>query len=356
MKAAVLWERRSPLVIEEVEIADPAPGEARVRILASGVCHSDLHHIQRDTYLVLPAVLGHEGAGVVEAVGPGVTRVKPGDRVIIAFGSKCGECYFCLRGLDHLCERPLPAHVRLRKGEQPLTPLLGVGSFAEYANVDATNLVPIPDEMPIDRAALIACGVTTGIGAATKTVKVEPGSSVAVIGIGGVGLNVVQGAWLAGAARIIAIDTLDYKLELARRFGATHVVNAQQEDPIEAVRRYTGGRGADYAFEVVGFSKTIEQAYEMVRRGGVAVVVGFGADDDFVRLPASLMRSGKSLVGCFYGSVQPHVDIPRYVDLYLAGRIKLDELISRRYRLEEINQAFDALRAGEVARSVIVFE
>lgn len=356
MKAAVLWERRSPLVIEEVEIADPAPGEARVRILASGVCHSDLHHIQRDTYLVLPAVLGHEGAGVVEAVGPGVTQVKPGDRVIIAFGSKCGECYFCRRGLDHLCEKPLPTNVRLRKGEQPLTPLLGVGSFAEYANVDATNLVPIPDEMPIDRAALIACGVTTGIGAATKTVKVEPGSSVAVIGIGGVGLNVVQGAWLAGAARIIAIDMLDHKLELARRFGATHVVNAQREDPIEAVRRYTGGRGADYAFEVVGYSKTIEQAYAMVRRGGTAVVVGFGADDDFVHLPASLMRDGKSLVGCFYGSVQPHVDIPRYVDLYLAGRVKLDELISRRYRLEEINQAFDALRAGEVARSVIVFE
>ncbi len=356
MKAAVLWERRSPLVIEEVEIADPAPGEARVRILASGVCHSDLHHIQRDTYLVLPAVLGHEGAGIVEAVGPGVTRVKPGDRVIIAFGPKCGTCYFCLRGLDHLCEKPLPTNIRLRKGDQPLTPLLGVGSFAEYVNVEATNLVPIPDEMPIDRAALIACGVTTGIGATTKTVKVEPGSSVAVIGIGGVGLNVVQGARLAGAARIIAIDMLDHKLELARQFGATHVINAQREEPIETVRRYTGGRGADYAFEVVGSSKTIEQAYEMVRRGGTAVVVGFGEDTDLVHLPASLIRGAKSLVGCFYGSVQPHVDFPRYIDLYLAGRIKLDELISRRYRLEEINHAFDALRAGEVARSVIVFE
>ncbi|MDI3341895.1 MAG: Zn-dependent alcohol dehydrogenase [Sphaerobacter sp.] len=357
IKAAVLWERRTPLRVEDVDIADPAPGEARVKILASGVCHSDLHHIRRETAFVPPLVLGHEGAGVVESVGEGVTRVRPGDRVIIAFGQKCGECYFCLRGQHHLCAAPGPSTVRLRHGDQALTPLLAVGSFAEYANIDARNLVPIPDEMPLDRAALIACGVTTGLGAVIKTARVEPGASVAVIGIGGVGLNVVQGAALAGAARIIAVDLVDRKLELARAFGATHTVNAGREDPVAAVQRLTGGWGADYAFEVIGHPATIRQAYDMVRKGGTAVVVGLADVADEVAIPAAdLMRSGKTLVGCFYGSVSPYVDIPRYVDLYLNQRIKLDELISRRFALDEINEAFRAMDAGEVARGVVVFE
>lgn len=357
IQAAVLWERRTPLAIETVEIADPAPGEARVKILASGVCHSDLHHIRRETAYVPPLVLGHEGAGVVESVGPGVTRVAPGDRVIIAFGQKCGECYFCVRGEHHLCAAPVPTNVRLRQGERVLTPLLGVGSFAEYANVDARNLVPIPDEMPIDRAALIACGVTTGVGAVVKTARVTPGSNVAVIGIGGVGLNVVQGAALAGAARVIAIDLVDHKLDLARQFGATHTINASREDPIEAVRRLTGGWGADYAFEVIGLPQTVRQAYDMIRKGGTAVVVGLADSADEVGIPpADMMRSGKTLQGCFYGSVSPYEDIPRYVDLYLNQRIKLDELISRRFALDEINEAFRMMEAGEVARGVIMFD
>ncbi|ACZ40785.1 Zn-dependent alcohol dehydrogenase [Sphaerobacter thermophilus] len=357
IKAAVLWERRTPLRVEDVEIADPAPGEARVKILASGVCHSDLHHIRRETAFVPPLVLGHEGAGVVESVGEGVTRVQPGDRVIIAFGQKCGTCYFCLRGEHHLCAAPGPSNVRLRHGDQVLTPLLAVGSFAEYANVDARNLVKIPDEMPIDRAALIACGVTTGLGAVIKTARVEPGSNVAVIGVGGVGLNVVQGAALAGATRVIAIDLVDRKLEMAREFGATHTINPNREDPIEAVRSLTGGWGVDYAFEVIGHPATIRQAYDMTRKGGKAVVVGLADGADEVSIPAQdLMRSGKSLVGCFYGSVSPYQDIPRYVDLYLNRRIKLDELISRRFALDEINEAIRALDAGEVARGVIVFE
>lgn len=356
MKAAVLWQRRTPLAIEEVEIAEPAAGEARVKILASGVCHSDLNHIQRETAFLPPLVLGHEGAGVVEAVGPGVTRVKPGDRVIIAFGPKCGECYFCLRGMPHLCAAPYSDTVRLRKGDTVLTPFIGVGSFAEYANVDARNLVTIPDEMPIDRAALIACGVTTGIGAVIKTAKVEPGSNVAIIGIGGVGLNVLQGAVLAGANRIIAVDVFDRKLEMARHFGATHVVNARREDPVEAIRRLTGGWGADYAFEVIGNPTTIKQAWEAVRKGGTAVVVGLAADTDEITLsPASVMRNAKTLMGCYYGSVRPQEDFPTYVDLYLNKRINLDDLISRRFSLEEINDAFAAMEAGEVARGVIMF-
>ncbi|HUZ01509.1 MAG TPA: Zn-dependent alcohol dehydrogenase [Thermomicrobiaceae bacterium] len=357
MKAAVLWERRTPLVIEDVELADPIRGEARVKIQASGVCHSDLHHIKRETAFLPPIVLGHEAAGVVEAVGPGVERVKPGDRVIIAFGSKCGECYFCLRGQHHLCTAPYPDNPRIRKGDQVLTAFIGVGGFAEYANVDVKNLIRIPDEMPIDRAALIACGVTTGVGAVIKTARVEPGANVVVIGLGGVGLNVVQGAQLAGAARVIAVDVRDGKLELAREFGATHGVNAAREDPVEAVRRLTGGMGADYAFEVIGNAKTIRQAYESVRKGGSAVVVGLAAQDEDISIPAdSLVRTGKSLVGCFYGSVNPYEDIPKYVDLYLNRRLKLDELISRRFALDEINEAFAAMEAGEVARGVIMFD
>jgi Zn-dependent alcohol dehydrogenase len=356
VKAAVLWERRAPLVVEEVELADPAPGEARVRILASGVCHSDLHHIRRDTPVPPPLVLGHEAAGVVEAVGEGVTRVGLGDRVIAAFGVKCGECFFCVRGQPYLCATPLPGHVRLRQGDRAIAPFLGVGSFAEYANLDARNLVPIPDDMPAEPAALIACGVTTGIGAVVNTAKVEPGANVAVLGIGGVGLNVVQGAALAGAGRIIAVDILDHKLELARGFGATHVVNAAREDPVERIRRLTGGWGADYAFEVIGHPRTIAQAYEAVRKGGVAVIVGVA--DEQVEIPINavgMMRSGKTLVGCNYGSVRPHYDMPRYVELYRGGRIKLDELISRRFALDEINAAFAAMEAGEVARGVIAF-
>lgn len=357
MKAAVLWQRRTPLSIEEVEIAEPAPGEARVKILASGVCHSDLHHIQRDTPFLPPIVLGHEGAGVVEAVGPGVTQVAPGDRVIIAFAQKCGECWYCQRGEMHLCEAPAPTNVRLRQGDTVLTPFLGVGSFAEYANVQVSNLVPIPDEMPIDRAALIACGVTTGIGAVLHTAKVEPGADVAIIGIGGVGLNVVQGAKLAGANRIIAVDLVDQKLEMARHFGATHTINARQEDPVEAIRRLTGGRGADYAFEVIGRADTVEQAWNAVRKGGTAVIVGVPDVTDQLAVPLYYaMREAKTLKGCFYGSVQPRRHFSQYVDLYLNHRINLDDLISRRFRLEEINEAFAAMEAGEVARGVIMFD
>lgn len=357
MKAAVLWERRAPLVIEDLDLADPAPGEARVRIVASGVCHSDLHHIQRESWVAPPFVPGHEAAGVVEAVGEGVTRVRPGDRVVSAFGVRCGECFFCQRGQPYLCATPYPTHVRLRRGDQAVTPLLNVGSFAERANLDARNLVVLPDDMPLEPAALIACGVTTGIGAVITTARVEPGASVAVIGLGGVGLNVVQGAVLAGAARIIAVDLVPYKLELAREFGATHLIDAREGDPVERVKGLTGGWGADYAFEVIGNPATIAQAYEATRKGGVAVVVGVAPEEATVAINAvGMMRTGKTLVGCNYGSVRPAIDFPRYVDLYRHGRIKLDELISRRFALDEANEAFAAMERGEVARGVIVFE
>ncbi len=357
MKAAVLNQRRTPLVISEVEIADPMPGEVQVRLVASGVCHSDLSHIQRDTWSKLPLVLGHEGAGIVEKLGAGVSRVAVGDRVVMAFGMKCGECFFCLRGQPYLCATPIPSHTRLSRQGEHLNTFLNISSFAEKANVDARCVVKVPDAMPLDRACLVACGVTTGIGAVTNTAHVEPGASVAVIGLGGVGLNVVQGARLAGAGRIIAIDVLNNKLEMARDFGATHVINARIDDPIERVRSLTVGWGADYSFEVIGNPNTVRQAYEMVRKGGTAVVVGVAPEDAEVNINlAGLMRSGKTLTGCNYGSMRPHVDFPRNMELYLLGRIKLDELISRRFHLEEINEALRAMEQGEVARGVIVFD
>jgi S-(hydroxymethyl)glutathione dehydrogenase/alcohol dehydrogenase len=356
MKAAVLYQRREPMVIEEIRLADPGPGEVEIRLVASGVCHSDYSHWSRDTWSQLPLVLGHEGAGVVERVGQGVTRVRPGDHVIIAFGTRCGECFFCTHNEPWLCTPDQTPGTHMFKGDQPLNQFTFVGTFAERTVVSEKNCVKIREDAPLDVASLVACGVTTGIGAVVNTAQVEPGANVAVIGTGGVGLNAVQGARLAGAARVIAIDLLDNKLEFAREFGATHVVNSSKEDPVAAVQRITGGRGADYAFEVIGLGKTIRQAYDMVRKGGTAVVVGVAREDDEVTFPAPLlMRTGKRILGCNYGSTRPNVDFPKIIDLYMEGRIKLKELISRRFQLDEINEAFRALHAGEVARGIVEY-
>ena len=355
MKAAVLNERRTPLKIEEIELVEPGPGEVEVKLVASGVCHSDLHHMLRDMSTSSPPiVLGHEGAGIVKAVGPNVTRVQPGDHVIIAFGSKCGECFYCLRGMPYLCTPAAPNRPRLFRNGEKINQGFDASTFAERTVVSATNVVKIRDDAPLDRCSLVACGVTTGIGAVITTAKVEPGSNVLVIGTGGVGLNVVQGARLAGAARIIAVDTLDNKLELAREFGATHLINATRENVVERAKALTGGFGVDYAFEVIGLPKTIGQAYDSVRKGGVAVVVGVADESAELTIePVWLMRHAKTLIGCNYGSVRPQVDFPRIVDLYMAGRIKLDELVTRRFDLTDINEAFRAMEAGEVARGIL---
>jgi S-(hydroxymethyl)glutathione dehydrogenase/alcohol dehydrogenase len=357
MKAAVLYQRREPMVVEEIRLTEPGPGEVELRLVASGVCHSDYSHWSRDTWSQLPLVLGHEGAGVVERVGPGVTRVKPGDHVILAFGMRCGECWFCTQGEPWLCTPDHTPGTHMFKGDLPLNMFSYVATFAERTVVPERNCVKIREDAPLDVASLVACGVTTGIGAVVNTAHVEPGANVAVIGTGGVGLNVVQGAKLAGAARVIAIDLLDNKLEFAREFGATHLVNSSKEDPVAAVQRLTGGRGADYAFEVIGIGTTIRQAYDMVRKGGAAVVVGVAREDDEVTFPAPLlMRSGKRILGCNYGSTTPYVDFPKIIDLYMEGRIKLNELISRRYALDDINEAFRALHAGEVARGIVDYK
>lgn len=354
MKAAVLYERRKPLVIEDLEIVAAGPGEVEIELVASGVCHSDLHHVNRDTPTVLPVVLGHEGAGIVRSVGPNVTRVKPGDHVIIAFGSKCGECFYCVRGMPYLCTPANPVRPRLSKGGKTINQFLEVATYAERTVVSEKNVVKIRDDAPLAICSLVACGVTTGIGAVVNTAKVEPGSNVMVIGTGGVGLNVVQGARLAGAARIIAVDVLDNKLEFAREMGATHLINATKESAVDRAKALTGGYGVDYAFEVIGNPKTISQAYESLRKGGVAVVVGVSDENaELTFKPVWMMRQSKTLMGCSYGSSRPQVDFPRIVDLYMEKRIKLDELVTRRFALDEINEAFRAMDAGEVARGIL---
>lgn len=363
IKAAVLYEPNQPLVVETVELDDPKAGEVLVRIAAAGVCHSDYHIMKGEWSTPLPVVLGHEGAGVVERVGPGVTRLSPGQHVILNFRANCGACHYCTIGRPVLCDgidTPRTAMFdgtnRLHKNGQAIHHMARTACFAEYAVVPESGAVPVRDDMPLDKACLVGCAVMTGVGAVTNTARVEPGSTVAVIGCGGVGLNVVQGAVLAGAQQIVAVDMLDNKLEYAREFGATDVVNAGNGDAVARIVAMTGG-GVDYAFEAIGNSATIAQAYDMTRLGGSAVIVGMAPENDEVTLNAlSFPRTERSIIGSWYGGARPWVDLPRMVELYLSGRLKIDPLISRTYALEDINVAYDALAAGEVARSVIIFD
>lgn len=364
-RAAVLTEVKKPLEIWEVDIDPPREGEVLVRVVAAGVCHSDLHYIQGDLEAVLPAVPGHEGAGVVEAVGPGVTRFRPGDPVLFVFRAFCGQCFYCLNGRPALCDfsnpirrtgRMFDGTTRFHRDGHDVHHILGVSCFAEYTVVPEQGLLKLPADVPLDRAALVGCGVTTGVGAVLFAAGVRPGESVLVIGCGGVGLNVVQGAALVGAGPIIAADIVPQKLEWARQLGATHTVNPREGDLLETVRSLTEGRGADYAFEVIGRAETIQQAYAATRKGGTMVVVGLTPMGTTIPLdPLDLLRSEKTIKGTVYGTANLPRDIPRLLELYRLGRLKLDELISRRLRLEEINQGFEAMLAGSVARSIIVF-
>lgn len=365
MKAAVLYATGQPLQVEDVAVEDPHRGEVMVRVAAGGVCHSDLHVINGDLTAPLPVVLGHEGAGVVEKVGEGVDEFRPGDHVVLLWRASCGNCLYCLSGRPALCElgagirwsgRLADGTSRFRRGDQEIRHHAGVSSFSELTVLPREGLVKIDPSVPLEKAAIVGCAVMTGVGAVINTARVEPGASMVVVGCGGVGLNAIQGGALAGAEKIIAVDVLDNKLEYARQFGATHLINASRVDPIEAVKEATGGRGADYAFEVIGNVKTIAQAYQMIRRGGTLVVVGVAPMGAEVAINASsIMLDEKTIRGSLYGSCQPKLDAPRMLNLYKAGKLKLDELISREYPLEQINDAFDALRRGDVARSIIRF-
>jgi S-(hydroxymethyl)glutathione dehydrogenase/alcohol dehydrogenase len=362
-KAALCREHNKPVVVEEISLDAPGRGEATVRLGACGVCHSDLSAINGTIALPLPLVLGHEGAGVVEEVGEGVSGLAKGDHVIFSFIYMCGKCRFCVAGRPVLCleqgkalTTPLAGTPRAHDAAgKPLNIFSGCGAMAEYATVSAENLIRVDPKIPFDVAALVGCGVTTGVGAVFNTAKVEPGASVAVFGCGGVGLSAIQGAAIAGAERIVAIDTLPAKLEMARKFGATDAI-LYKEDPVKELKKMTSG-GPDYAFECVGSGELAGAAYRAIRRGGLAVVVGVAKPSESTSVRTmTLPFEEKTLTGSYFGSCVPRVDFPRMLSLYLAGRLKLDELITRRYAIAEAPQAFADLEAGRNARGVIVFE
>ena len=364
MKAAVLYEYNTPLAVEEVELDEPKAGEVHVKIAAAGICRSDYHFMKGEAHITLPAVLGHEGSGIVQRVGEGVTSVKSGDHVILSFVPNCGRCRFCTTGRPNLCDRHAATGpnmydgtTRLHKGDQRIAHMGKVACFAEEAVVPESGCIPVDNDFPMDCAALIGCCVTTGVGAAIFTAQVQPGSTVAVVGCGGVGLNVIQGARLANASKIIAVDVQEGKLEFAMRFGATHAVNASDQDAVARVKEITGGLGADYTFEVYGSAETVETAYNMACKGGTVTVAGLAPLGERAAIDAvSLVRNEKVLKGTYYGSARCSVDFPKMVDLYRSGRINLDDLITRRYSLDRINEAYEDLERGEVGRGVITFQ
>jgi S-(hydroxymethyl)glutathione dehydrogenase / alcohol dehydrogenase len=360
MKAAVLREIGTPLSIEDVTLDQPQAHEVLIRTAAVGVCHSDLHFAEGKELWPLPTVLGHEAAGLVEAVGPDVTYVAPGDHVITCISMFCGVCEYCLTGHPSLCETPDTtrldgAPARIRQGANPINQFLRLSAFAEQMLVHERTLVKIREDFPLDRAALVGCGVTTGLGAVFNTAKVEPGSTVVVIGCGGVGLNCVQGAAIAGAGSVIAVDRVAAKLELAKTFGATDVINADLGDTVAEVISLTGG-GAHYTFEAIGLKATIEQSFAMLRSGGTATIIGVVPTGTKLEFPGDEFLNERKVQGTSLGSNRFRVDMPRYLNLYLQGRLKLDELISARIRLDDVNEAFDAIRSGEATRSVILFD
>jgi S-(hydroxymethyl)glutathione dehydrogenase/alcohol dehydrogenase len=361
MKAVVAHEVNK-FSVEDVSLDPPQAGEVLVKMAATGVCRSDLAAINGTLPLPLPMVIGHEGAGVIDQVGEGVTNVAPGDHVVLSFVPNCGDCFHCLRGEPYLCVagaptgRMLDGTARARLKGQEINVMLFLGNMAEYCVVPSISVVPIDKDISLQAAALVGCGVTTGVGAAIKTAQVRPGSSVAVFGCGGVGLSVIQGARIAGADRIIGVDLADNKLELASQFGATDTVNASEDAPTR-IKELTGGHGVDYAFEVVGASATIEAAYRAARRGGMVIVVGAGSLIDMVKFSALLLfAEAKTIKGCMYGNVNPRVDFPQLLDLYRHGRLELDRMVTRTYTIDEAPQAFEDMEKGLNARGVIVFD
>jgi len=357
MRAAIFTEVNEPLVVEDVTLAEPGPSDVIVNIGASGVCHSDLSFMNGTVPLPPPAILGHEGAGVVEWVGSEVTRVKVGDRVVASFVPACGSCFWCLNDQSNLCGRMFELSLSAKAHRHDGTPCSGVtglGTFAEQVLANEASMVKVETDLPDEQLALIGCGVTTGVGAALNTAQVKPGSTVAVIGCGGVGQAVIQGARIAGASRIFAIDPVEMKRTAATAFGATDLVDPAAGDPTAQIMAATGGIGVDYAFEVIGLPETIVQAYMTARRGGHVVVVGMPRTDSMVTLPGfPLFYDEKHLHGCVYGSAQVRRDFPRFISLIETGRLDVGSMVSQTIALDGVNDAFGAMQRGEVLRSVI---
>jgi S-(hydroxymethyl)glutathione dehydrogenase/alcohol dehydrogenase len=356
----VLRAANESFAVEELGLREPGAHDVHVRVAASGVCHSDLSIQDGTIPHPLPAVLGHEGAGVVAAVGADVTTVAPGDHVVLSWVAPCRACFFCLRGHPELCEHGLDhafamPYATATDGTAFLA-AFGTATFGEETIVPERACVKIDPEFPLELGALVGCGVVTGVGAVCNSACVEPGASVAVVGCGGVGLAAIQGARLSGASPIIAIDRVPSKLALARTSGATDVVDASSTDAVGVVREMTGGRGADYVFEVVGRSETIRNAFDMTRRAGTCTIVGAGSFTDMVEFGAmQLMVDAKTVRGCVYGSTDPARDFPEIVRLARTGALDLEALVTRRITLDDLNDAFRAMQDGEVARSVIVY-
>jgi S-(hydroxymethyl)glutathione dehydrogenase / alcohol dehydrogenase len=361
MKAAVFHGPNQPLKIEEVEIDDPRDHEVLVKTAATGVCHSDLHFVEGLYPMAAPSVLGHEAAGVVEKVGKAVTYLKPGDHVIACTSVFCGYCEDCMSGHPNRCtnraatQRAKDDKPRLSLKGQPVRQFADLSTYAEKMLLHENALVNIKNEMPLDRAALIGCGVTTGVGAVLNTAKIEPGTTVAVFGCGGVGISAIQGARIAGARRIIAVDQFENKLAMAKRFGATDTVDASSTDALKAIRDMTNG-GVDYAFEAVGLKKLAEQCFDCLRPGGTAVIIGMIPVGQKVELDGPRLLTERTLKGTNMGSNRFRIDMPRYIDFYLQGRLNLDDMVTKRGRLEDVNDAFASMKRGEVARTVLMFD
>jgi S-(hydroxymethyl)glutathione dehydrogenase/alcohol dehydrogenase len=364
IRAAVAWEAGKPLEVEEIELEGPRAGECLVRLAATGVCHTDAYTLSgADPEGLFPVVLGHEGAGIVEEVGPGVRSVAPGDPVIPLYTPECRECKFCLSGRTNLCQKIRATQgrglmpdgtSRLSKRGKPIHHYMGTSTFAECTVLPEISLAKIRKDAPLDKVCLLGCGVTTGIGAVLNTAKVRPGESVAVFGLGGIGLSVIQGAVLAGAERILGIDTNPRKFELARRLGATDLIDpAALGDVVAAIVEMTDG-GVDHSFECIGNVEVMGQALACTHKGwGQAVIIGVAGAGQEIHARPFLLVTGRTWKGTAFGGVRGRTELPRYVDRYMAGRIRLDELVTATLPLEDINRAFELMHRGEAIRSVI---
>lgn len=364
--AAVFRTANAPLTIEKVSLpSTPPPGDVLVRMRASGLCHSDLHALVGEWDVPTPMILGHEGAGIVESVGDGVTTLAPGDHVVLSWTPSCRRCRYCVSGRPVLCDMvsqhsanhlSFDGRSRITGADGDVLSFAGLGTFGQYAMVPESGAIAIRDDAPFEQSALVGCAVTTGVGAAINTAKVRPSDTVLVIGCGGVGLNAIQGARLVGAQKIIAADISDDKLEQARMFGATEIVNSAREDLAEKIAQLTGGRGVEVAIEAIGLPQTIEAAYAVLARGGTAVVAGQVADGMTITIDPFVMSDQElSLIGSNYGSSKPDIDFPVLVEHYMHNRIDLDSLVTRVIDLADINDGFDEMKRGVGVRSVIKF-
>jgi len=366
INAAILWEQGQPLSVEETELDTPRAGEVLVEVKAAGVCHSDLHPARGDWSMKTPLVLGHEGTGIVREIGPGVSELKVGDHVVFCWAPACGTCAFCISGRPVLCDRlpkttyrnRLPAGgTRLRARNKDVDHFNGTACFADFAVVAEEGAIPVPADVPFEVLATIGCAVVTGVGAVTNAAQAKSGDSVLIIGAGGVGLNVAQGARLAGCDPIIAVDLRQSALNLAQEFGASHLIDGSKEKAVEAILDLTGGRGLDFVFDTVGTPNTLTQALQCTRKGGTTVLTGLSRTDalgSVATFPFVLLE--KRLIGSLYGSGSPASDIPHLVTLYKEGKLKLRELVTRSYQLEEVNTALAELAAGTDARGVIQWQ